>query len=119
MPIVSHKILWYAFGMGGRIFDLPPQYQDAVAASVAMAHPRSFYRRALLYCLASGRFRPSTHPRVVGLTVDELRERASAEIHAQRLRNGTARYAGRHEQLAAARAAKAAKRRGVGTNLDM
>lgn len=73
MPIVTDKILWYGLGVGGRIFDLPRHYQDAVARAVQTAHPRSFNRRALLYCLVSGRFKPSTHRKLTGLTVDEVR----------------------------------------------
>lgn len=78
MPIVTDKILWYAFGMGGRIFDLPRQYQDAIARTVIIAHPQSFYRRELLYCLVSGRFARSMHPQLVGLNQDEVRELCNA-----------------------------------------
>lgn len=109
MPVVSHKILWYGFGVGGRIFDLPRQYQDAVAQAVVQAHPSSFYRRALLYCLVSGEFRRSTHPQVTGLTVDELRRRTSDRIQSARHRRGLQKFPDRYSQLAAARAAKAAK----------
>ena len=109
MPVVSHKILWYAFGMGGRIFDLPRQYQDAVARSVTVAHPQSFYRRAVVYCMTSGRFKPSTHPMIAGLTTDEYRRQSTRITQAQRHAKGLKSYPDRHAQLAAARAAKAAK----------
>lgn len=72
MPIVTDKILWYAIGMGGRIDRLPPEYLDAISRSVLTAHPRSFNRRALLYCLVSGRFKRSVHPWLAGLTEDQV-----------------------------------------------
>lgn len=74
MPIVTDKILWYGLGVGGRVFDLPRGYQDAIARAVQTAHPRSFNRRALLYCLVSGRFKSSSHRKLTGLTEDEARK---------------------------------------------
>ena len=74
MPIVTSKIPWYAFGMGGRIFDLPPNYQRAVADIVTNSHPRSIKRRAVIYCLVCGRFNSSVHPRLAKLTADQVYE---------------------------------------------
>lgn len=68
MPITSDSVVSLAQGMGGRICDLSPSYLDAVAESLVWAHPRSIFRRALLYALVSDRFRRSRHGTLAGLT---------------------------------------------------
>lgn len=72
MPIVTESILWYGLNSGGRIFDLPSHYQHAIAEAVTRAHPDALSRQALVYCLVSGRFRPSIHPQLAGLSPDEV-----------------------------------------------
>lgn len=72
MPIVSTTVIEYAFGARGRVFDLPKQYQDAIIEANTYGHPRTLDRR-ITELMASGRFRPSSHPSIKGMTLADLR----------------------------------------------
>jgi len=80
MPLVQSE--WpvnYAEGLKGRIFDLHPDQQDALAEAVRWMHPRNHPRREVMYVLASGEYAPSLHPFMAGITSrEELRQRLRA-----------------------------------------
>lgn len=72
-PSTSEWVVTYVQGIGGRIFDLPANYQAAAAEAMRLAHPRSFNRRALLYALVSGEFVHSRHADLVDLDEEQTR----------------------------------------------
>lgn len=74
----TEKLISYARGVGGRVENLRGFYLDAIAQAIVRAGPHDLpYEMQDL--LASGRFRPSEHRLLRGLTVGELRARRAAE----------------------------------------
>lgn len=59
------RVLDYASGAGGRVFDLPRSYQDAIADVVRRLHPGTVARR-LQKVMASDGYLESNHPLVRG-----------------------------------------------------
>lgn len=73
MPGTGEVVVDYLQGLGGRIFDLPREYQDAAAEALRDAHPRAINRRVLLYALVSDRYARSRHPLLVDLDEEQTR----------------------------------------------
>lgn len=67
------RVLDYAHGVGGRIFDLPAYYQDAIADAMRGLHPATATRQVQLV-MASDGYLGSEHPLIRGLDVNGLRE---------------------------------------------
>lgn len=67
------RILDYGRGIGGRIFDLPASYQDAIADAVRTLHPKTVYRREQ-QLMASDGYLSSEHPLIRSLDSAGLRE---------------------------------------------
>lgn len=72
MPIRSATVVEFCYGAGGRVCDLPPQYQDAIAEANRQAHPRTLDRR-VAELMTRDRYRSSEHPHIRGMTLGELR----------------------------------------------
>lgn len=90
MPAATTGSIEYAFGMGGRVCDLPPKYLDAICEANTRTHPRTLDRR-ITELLVSGRFRPSSHPLVRGKTLMEIRDYQS-ELDRNHARTRRAKY---------------------------
>lgn len=70
-------MLDYANGLRGRIFDLPPAYQDMIAAAARTLHPKTVTRE-MQRLMASDGYLRSNHPLIRDLDGDGL-----AEFHRQ------------------------------------
>lgn len=69
----TSSVVDYAQGLGGRICDLPPNYLDAVADALVIAHPSSINRRSVIYLLTTDGWRRSRHPLLRGVTPSQVR----------------------------------------------
>ncbi len=73
MTRIGVRALDFANWAGGRVFDLPPAYQEKIALAVRTAHPKTI-RRELQLLMASVGYVGSSHPLIRGLDEFELRE---------------------------------------------
>ena len=68
------SMIEYAYGAGGRIFDMAPSHLDMLVEAILDMHPARLPDR-VCELLVSGRFRRSRHPQLRDLTLTGLRQR--------------------------------------------